>query len=94
MKPVPTDLLRLVQDVNLNVDASVVIRQRGLSSLGISIPLPVVHGKVTLKEPVARQGTSVGLGRERSAQRLPTEPENPRMEWVQLNQNSSGGKCE
>lgn len=58
-----------------DVDAAVVIRQRGLTELGINIPLPVVHGKVTLKEPVARQGLSVGL---------PTEPENPRMEWEQL----------
>jgi putative transposase len=58
-----------------DVDAAAVIRQRGLSELGINIPLPVVHGEVTLKEPVARQGTSVGLL---------TEPENPRMEWEQL----------
>jgi putative transposase len=82
-----------------DVDAAVVIRQRGLKNLGISIPLPVVHGKVTLKEPVAIQGsqcglgvspsrasgvTSVGLRRERSAERLPTEPENPRTDWEQL----------
>lgn len=59
-----------------DIDAAVVIRQRGLSELGINIPLPVVHGKVTLKEPVARQGLLVGL---------PTEPENPRMKWEQLN---------
>lgn len=59
-----------------DIDAAVVIRQRGLKELGINIPLPVVHGKVTLKEPVARQGLSVGL---------PTEPENPRMEREQLN---------
>ena len=58
-----------------DVDAAVVIRARGLSELGINIPLPVVHGKVTLKEPAARQGLSVGL---------PTEPENPRMDWEQL----------
>src|SRR5919202_6638954 len=61
--------------VDADIDAAVVIRQRGLSELGINIPLPVVHGKVTLKEPVAIQGLSVGL---------PTEPENPRMEWEQL----------
>lgn len=59
-----------------DIDAAVVIRQRGLEELGINIPLPVVHGELTLKEPVARQGLSVGL---------PTEPENPRMEWEQLN---------
>ena len=59
-----------------DVDAAVVIRARGLAELGIKIPLPVVHGKVTLKEPVARQGLSVGL---------PTEPENPRLYWEQLN---------
>lgn len=35
-----------------DIDAAGVIRQRGLSELGINIPLPVVHGKVTLKEPV------------------------------------------
>ncbi len=83
-----------------DIDAAVVIRQRGLSSLGISIPLPVVHGKVTLKEPVARQGSQCGLGVSPSRASgvksvgLPTEPENPRMEWEQLNKNSSGGKCE
>lgn len=54
-----------------DVDAATVIRQRGLSELGINIPLPVVHGKVTLKEPVVRQGKSSGL---------PDEPENPRIE--------------
>lgn len=59
-----------------DIDAAVVIRARGLAELGINIPLPVVHGKVTLKEPVARQGLSVGL---------PTEPENPQTEWEQLN---------
>jgi putative transposase len=58
-----------------DIDAAVVIRQRGLAELGINIPLPVVHGKVTLKELVARQGLSVGL---------PTEPENPQMDWEQL----------
>jgi putative transposase len=74
-----------------DVEAAAVIRARGLSELAISIPLagtrslppsqeaslrlPVVHGKVTLKEPVARQGLSVGL---------PTEPENPQMDWEQL----------
>lgn len=58
-----------------DIDAAVVIRQRGLAELGINILLPVVHGKVTLKEPVARQGLSVGLL---------TEPENPQIEWKQL----------
>ncbi len=73
-----------------DIDAAVVIRQRGLSELGISIPLPVVHGKVTLKEPVERQGSQCGLGVSPSRASgvtsvgLPTEPENPRMEWEQL----------
>jgi putative transposase len=58
-----------------DIDAAVVIRQRGLTELGINIPLPVVHGKVTLKEPVVRQGLSSGLL---------DEPENPRMNWEQL----------
>ncbi len=66
-----------------DVDAAVVIRQRGLKNLGISIPLPVVHGKVTLKGPVARQGSQCGLGETPSRASgvtsvgLPTEPENP-----------------
>jgi putative transposase len=58
-----------------DIDAAVVIRERGLIELGITIPLPGVPRKVTLKEPVARQGLSSGL---------PDEPENPRMEWEQL----------
>jgi putative transposase len=49
-----------------DVDAAVVIRQRGLTELGISIPLPGVPRKVTLME--SDKETSVGL---------PTEPENP-----------------
>ena len=45
-----------------DVDAAVVIRQRGLKELGINLPkLPVVHGKVTTKEPVERQGKSLAL---------------------------------
>lgn len=36
-----------------DIDAAVVIRQRGLKELGIVLPLPVVHGKVTPKKPVA-----------------------------------------
>ena len=68
-----------------DVDAAVVIRQRGLAELGINIPLPVVHGKVTLKEPVVRQGLSVGL---------PTEPENPRMEFGFNSVYLSGGESE
>ena len=62
-----------------DIDAAVVIRQRGLEELGISIPLPGVPRKVTLKEPVARQGSSVGL---------PTEPENPQAEWEQREQDA------
>lgn len=68
-----------------DVDAAVVIRQRGLKELGISIPLPVVHGKVTLKEPVVRQGISVGL---------PTEPENPRDGMGATQSVPCGGKRE
>lgn len=44
-----------------DVDAAVVIRQRGLKELSIVLPLPVVHGKVTPKKPVARLGTPLGL---------------------------------
>ncbi len=45
-----------------DIDAAIVIRQRGLKELGINLPkLPVVHGKVTHKLPVERQGTSLGL---------------------------------
>jgi len=43
-----------------DVDAATVIRQRGLTELGINIPLPVVHGKVTLKEPVKDRGNHLG----------------------------------
>ncbi|MEQ8957125.1 MAG: transposase [Coleofasciculus sp. C2-GNP5-27] len=43
-----------------DVDAASVIRQRGLTELGINIPLPVVHGKVTLKEPVKDRGNHLG----------------------------------
>lgn len=45
-----------------DVQASINIRERGLKELGINLPkLPVVHGKVTTKEPVARLGKSLGL---------------------------------
>lgn len=44
-----------------DVDAAVVIRQRGLKKLGIVLPLPVVHGKVTSKERPATVGTSLAL---------------------------------
>lgn len=45
-----------------DIDAAVVIRQRGLKELGISLPqLPVVHGEVTPKKPVARLGKPLGL---------------------------------
>ena len=45
-----------------DVDAAVVIRQRGLKELGINLPkLPGVPRKVTPKKPVERQGTSLGL---------------------------------
>jgi len=45
-----------------DVDAAIVIRQRGLDELGISLPkLPVVHGKVTPKNRPAMVGTSMGL---------------------------------
>lgn len=45
-----------------DVDAAVVIRERGLKELGISLPkLPVVHGKVTPKERPAMVGTSAGF---------------------------------
>ncbi len=45
-----------------DVDAAIVIRQRGLDELGIDLPkLPVVHGKVTPKKLVARPGKPLGL---------------------------------
>lgn len=45
-----------------DVQASINIRDRGLKELGINLPkLPVVHGKVTTKEPVVRPGKSLGL---------------------------------
>lgn len=45
-----------------DVQAAINIRERGLKQLGISLPqLPVVHGKVTLKEPVVRLGTLAAL---------------------------------
>ena len=45
-----------------DIDAAIVIRQRGLKELGINLPkLPVVHGKVAPKKPVERQGTSLRM---------------------------------
>jgi putative transposase len=45
-----------------DVQASINIRERGLKELGINLhKLPVVHGKVTPKEPVERPGKSPGL---------------------------------
>ena len=45
-----------------DVDAAVVIRERGLKELGINLPqLPVVHGKVTPKNRPEMVGTSMGL---------------------------------
>lgn len=45
-----------------DVDAAVVIRERGLKELGINLPkLPGVPRKVTPKKPVERQGKSLGL---------------------------------
>lgn len=45
-----------------DVQASINIRERGLKELGITLPkLPVVHGKVTPKKPVERQGKPLGL---------------------------------
>ena len=44
-----------------DIDAAVVIRQRGLKELGISLPqLPRVPGKVT-PPPAERQGIRLGL---------------------------------
>ena len=44
------------------MQASINIRERALKELGISLPkLPVVHGKVTPKKPVERQGKPIGL---------------------------------
>ncbi|MBD1878389.1 RNA-guided endonuclease TnpB family protein [Coleofasciculus sp. FACHB-T130] len=52
-----------------DVDAAIVILNRGLEELGIETSqLPGGTRKVTLKEPVGRQGTSLGL---------PGEPGNP-----------------
>lgn len=48
-----------------DIDAAVVIRQRGLRQLGINLPkLCGVPAKVTPKKPVERLGTSVGLPAE------------------------------
>lgn len=45
-----------------DTQAALNIRERGLKELSIDLPkLPVVHGKVTTKEPVARPGKSLGL---------------------------------
>lgn len=58
-----------------DVQASINIRERGLKELGINLPkLPVVHGKVTPKEPTARPEKSLGL---------PGEPGKP-PQFVQL----------
>ena len=45
-----------------DIQAALNIRERGLKELGINLPqLPVVHGKVTPKKPVERQGKSAAL---------------------------------
>jgi putative transposase len=62
-----------------DIDAAVVIQQRGLKELGIDLPslpgVPRKDFKSTPKEPVERQGKSSALV---------DEPRNPQKEWVQL----------
>lgn len=58
-----------------DIDAAIVIRERGLKELGINFPkLPGVPRKVTPKERPATVGTSVGL---------PAEPGKP-TQYLQL----------